>query len=134
MAEGAHQLLSGGFAQLMGLELLESADGLVRARVAVREELKQPAGVVHGGVYAAMAEGMTSGATLLAVRSQGKAAMGLSNHTSFLRPVSAGHVTAVGRARHRGSTTWVWEVEFLDDEDRLCALSRVTVAVRPLPG
>jgi acyl-coenzyme A thioesterase PaaI-like protein len=30
----------------------------VRARVAVRDDLKQPAGLVHGGLYASMAEAM----------------------------------------------------------------------------
>ena len=32
---------------------------------------------------------------------------------------------------HRGRTTWVWDVRLTDDEGRLCASSRVTVAVRP---
>jgi len=39
-----------GFDRLYGLELVELADGEVRARVHVREELKQPAGLIHGGV------------------------------------------------------------------------------------
>ena len=56
--------------------------------------------------------------------------MGLSNQTSFLRPVTEGSINAVARARHRGRTTWVWEVELTDDDGRLCALTRVTVAVR----
>ena len=34
---------------------------------------------------------------------------------------------------HRGRTTWVWDVSFTDDEGRLCATSRVTLAVRPAP-
>jgi uncharacterized protein (TIGR00369 family) len=65
------------------------------------------------------------------VHGDGNAAMGLSNQTSFLRPVTEGAITAVARARHRGRTTWVWEVELTDDDGRMCALTRVTVAVRP---
>ncbi|MDX6661298.1 MAG: hypothetical protein QOJ55_2120, partial [Solirubrobacteraceae bacterium] len=34
------------------------------------------------------------------------------------------------RPRHRGRTTGVWEVDFHDDAERLCALSRMTIAVR----
>ena len=60
-------------------------------------------------------------------------AVGLSNQTSFLRPITVGSIHAVARPRHRGRTTWVWEVELSDDDDRLCVVSRVTVAVRPLP-
>lgn len=122
-----------GFDRLYGLEILEISDEVVRGRVAVRDELKQPAGLVHGGVYAAIAESLATNGTAAAVFAVGNTAMGLSNQTSFLRPVTSGTVHAVARPRHRGRTTWVWEVELTDDEDRLCAVTRVTVAVRPLP-
>jgi uncharacterized protein (TIGR00369 family) len=56
--------------------------------------------------------------------------MGLSNQTSFLRPITQGTIHATARARHRGRTTWVWEVEIKDDAGRLCVLTRTTVAVR----
>jgi 1,4-dihydroxy-2-naphthoyl-CoA hydrolase len=121
-----------GFDRLYGLEILEYAEDEVHARVTVREELKQPAGLVHGGVYAAIAESMASLATALGVSSQGNTAMGLSNSTSFLRPITAGVVHARATRMHRGRTTWVWDVHFSDDLDRTCALTRMTIAVRPL--
>jgi 1,4-dihydroxy-2-naphthoyl-CoA hydrolase len=123
-----------GFDRLYGLELLEVSDTDVRGRVTVRDELKQPAGLVHGGVYAAMAESLTSLATALAVMEGGNMAMGLSNNTSFLRPVTDGNVHAHGTRLHRGRTTWVWDVRFSDDADRTCALTRMTIAVRPAPA
>jgi 1,4-dihydroxy-2-naphthoyl-CoA hydrolase len=90
---------------------------------------KQPFGIVHGGVYAAFAEGLCSSATYLNVREGGKIAVGSSNFTSFLRPVTHGVVTAEARAIHRGRTTWVWECEFRNEDGKPCALSRVTLAV-----
>ena len=57
--------------------------------------------------------------------------MGLSNQTSFLRPITEGTIHAVALPRHRGRTTWVWEVEITDDDGRLCALVRMTIAIRP---
>jgi uncharacterized protein (TIGR00369 family) len=122
-----------GFDHLYGLELLEVDDGLVRGRVAVRDEIKQPAGLVHGGIYAAVAESLATTGTVVVVMSEGNMAMGLSNQTSFLRPAIEGTIHAEARARHRGRTTWVWEVELTDDAGKLCALARVTVAVRPAP-
>jgi 1,4-dihydroxy-2-naphthoyl-CoA hydrolase len=119
-----------GFDRLYGLEIVSISDEEVVARVPVRDELLQPAGLVHGGVFASMAESMTSIATWLAVHETGKAAMGQSNQTSFLRPITSGTIHATGRRRHRGKTTWVWEVDITDDEGRLCALVRMTVAVR----
>jgi uncharacterized protein (TIGR00369 family) len=54
----------------------------------------------------------------------------MSNSCSFLRPIASGSVNATARRRHRGRTTWIWDVELTDDDGRLCALGRVTVAVR----
>jgi uncharacterized protein (TIGR00369 family) len=122
-----------GFDALYGLEILEVGDEEVRARVVVRDELRQPAGLVHGGVFASIAESICSMATWLAVQEDGRSAQGMSNQTSFLRPIVHGTIHAHARRRHRGRSTWVWEVDITDDQDRLCALVRMTVAVREAP-
>ena len=119
-----------GFDGLYGLEVLTISADEVTAQVAVRDELKQPAGLVHGGVLASIAESVASLATWVAVRDEGLSPQGLSNQTSFLRPILEGTIHAVGRRRHRGRTTWIWEVEISDDQARLCALVRMTIAVR----
>jgi 1,4-dihydroxy-2-naphthoyl-CoA hydrolase len=120
-----------GFDGLYGLEVETISPEEVTARVAVRDAIKQPAGLVHGGVFASIAESITSLATFNVVRHDGQSAQGLSNQTSFLRPIVDGTIHAVARRRHRGRTTWVWEVEISDDQARLCALVRMTIAVRP---
>lgn len=130
LAEGAAETLDG----TLGFELLETGEEHARGRFEVADRVRQPMGIVHGGAYAAMAESLASATTYMHVREDGNAAMGQSNSTSFLRPVSSGVVHAEGRRRHRGRTTWVWDVDFTDDEGRLCATSRVTLAVRPVPG
>ena len=119
-----------GFDRLYGLELLSMTDEEVVAQVPVRDELRQPAGLVHGGVFASVAESICSIATWAAVQPEGRSAQGLSNQTSFLRPILDGTIHATARRRHRGKTTWVWEVDITDDQDRLCALVRMTIAVR----
>lgn len=116
-----------------GLELDEVGDGLVRGRVSVQEHLKQPMGIVHGGVHAAIAEGLASLGTNHGVAANGEVGLGMANQCSFLRPIGSGTIHGTARRRHRGTTTWVWDVELSDDEGRLCAVSRVTVAVRPVP-
>ncbi len=120
-----------GFDRLYGLELLECSDREVRARVAVRDHHKQPAGLVHGGVYASIAEAVTSMATGITVIDGGESAMGMSNNTSFLRPIVGGTIHAHAVRVHRGRTTWLWDVSFSDDDGRICALTRMTIAVRP---
>ena len=120
------------FDALYGLEIdMDSvSEEEVRATVPVRDELKQPMGLVHGGVFASIAESLASLATALAVAGEGKQAMGLSNATSFMRPITVGTVHATARRIHRGRTTWVWDVEITDDAGRRCAMTRMTIAVR----
>src|SRR3954452_17985882 len=90
----------------------------VRARVPVTDACKQPLRLVHGGVFAVLAEAMTVDG--------GRA---IANQTSFLPPVTEGVIDAAARRRQRGRTTEVWEVDVSDEEGRLCAVVRVTVAL-----
>ena len=119
------------FDALYGMRRFDITEESARGEVVVRRELMQPWGLVHGGVYASMAESLASWATALAVAPAGNIVMGMSNNTSFLRPISAGTIHALATRRHRGRTTWVWDIDISDDDQRLCASSRVTVAVRP---
>src|SRR5450755_3004024 len=103
-----------GFDGLCGLEILAMSHTEVTGEVMVRDEIKQPAGLVHGGVYASIAESLASLGTAFVVIDEGKMAMGLANQTSFLRPITEGTVHAVAR--------------------RLRGVTRMTVAGRDLPA
>ena len=119
------------FDALYGLEILEAGPERARAKVPVRDQVKQPMGLVHGGLYASIAESLTSVATAVSVYEDGDYAVGMSNETKFLRPITQGTVHADAVRRHRGRTTWIWDVDFTDDDGRVCAVSRMTIAVRP---
>jgi 1,4-dihydroxy-2-naphthoyl-CoA hydrolase len=136
LAAHSHDLSipSGTFDALYGLELLEVTESLVRGQVPVQDKLKQPFGNVHGGVAASIAEALASLGSAVGVMPQGKVAMGLSNSTSFLRPITGETIHARAERRHGGRSTWIWDVEISDDSGRVCALSRMTIAVRPLPS
>src|SRR3954468_1716822 len=113
---------------LLQLDVLSSADGEVRARLPVTDGLKQPLGLVHGGVFASLAEELALGHTPQARRA-------ISNQTSFLRPITGGTIHALARRRHLGRTTAVWEVDIADDAGRLCGLVRGARAIQgPWPG
>ena len=118
-----------------GLEILEESPELMRAECPVTDRVRQPYGLVHGGVFASIAEALASIGTALGVYESGATAVGQSNTTHFLRPISDGVIHAEGRPRQRGRTTWLWDVEITNDAGTVCALSRVTIAVRPArPG
>jgi uncharacterized protein (TIGR00369 family) len=132
MADDPRGLLS-HFDALIGTEWLSDDPEDARARVPIRDDLRQPVGLMHGGVMSTLIESVCSRATALAVMGDGMAAMGQSIAVSFIRPVTAGHAEVKAQARHRGRTTWVWDAEVVDAEERLCALAQMTIAVRPLP-
>ena len=121
------------YAGLLGTEWLDDDPDGARARIPIRDDLRQPFGLMHGGVMSSLVESVCSRSTALAVFGDGMAAMGQSIAVNFIRPITAGHAEVKAEARHRGRTTWVWEVEVVDAEGRLCALAQMTIAVRPLP-
>ncbi len=114
-----------------GLEVVECGEDLVRGRLPVEPHLHQPTGIVHGGVYASVAEALASSGTNWAVTPNGEIGLGMSNDTRFLRPVSEGVLDAVARPIHKGRTTWIWDVTISGEGGRVHAMSRVTIAVRP---
>lgn len=132
MADDPRGLLS-RFDQLVGTEWLDDDPDHARVRVELRDELRQPVGLLHGGVISTLVESVCSRATALAVLDEGMMAMGQSISVNFIRPVTEGAAEVHAHARHRGRTTWVWDAEVRDSQDRLCAMAQMTIAVRPLP-
>ena len=115
MAEDARGLQS-HFDALVGTEWLDDHPEQARVRVPMREELRQPAGLMHGGVMSTLVESVCSRATALTVLGDGMMAVGQSISVSFMRPITEG------------------SVEVRDADERLCALAQMTIAVRPLPN
>jgi 1,4-dihydroxy-2-naphthoyl-CoA hydrolase len=115
----------------LGIDITGDGDGYVQGRFPVTDRVKQPYGLVHGGALLTLAETLASYGTWMGVKDDGSLAMGQEINASLMRPITDGHVNGTARARRKGKTAWVWEVELTDDEGRLCALVRATIAVRP---
>jgi 1,4-dihydroxy-2-naphthoyl-CoA hydrolase len=119
------------FDALLGVELIDyDRPGRLRARVPLRDELRGRSGSLHGGVIAAVAESLASRGTWVGVNDPTQLVMGLANETSLLAPLHGGHLDALALVRHREPSQWLWEVQSRDDDEQLCALSIVRIAVR----
>jgi 1,4-dihydroxy-2-naphthoyl-CoA hydrolase len=123
--------LERSFEGFLDLDWIELTEELAHVRFEVRENLKQPLGLLHGGIYSAVAETIASVATVAAVWEDGFGAAGMSNNASFLRPVTSGTLEAICRRRSREKDRWLWSTDFVDQQGRLYALVDVTIAVRP---
>ncbi len=111
----------GGWEAAMGVRFVRVTADEVVAELRIGPEHLQAYGIVHGGVYAGLVELTASvGATCDAL-SRGQLAVGLENHTSFLRACREGVLRATARPLTRGRRTQVWGATVADGEGRAVA-------------
>ena len=123
-----------GFDRLYGLELVDFSDGEVRARVQLRDELKQPMGLLHGGVYASIAESLASLATRCGGARQRRGRDGPVEQHQLSAAGHRGDRACARRAAAQRSHDLGMGCAFSDDAGRTCAVTRMTIAVRPAPA
>jgi uncharacterized protein (TIGR00369 family) len=111
----------------LDMEIVRASDEEVVVEWTVSTKHHQPMGIVHGGVYCTAIETACSvGAGLSArARDPKMAAVGLDNHTSFLRAVRSGKLRCVATPVTRGRTTQVWKAEIRDEQEQLVASGQV---------
>ena len=116
-----------GFDKHIGLEILSATPDEVVGRFEVTPQLRQPYGLLHGGVLCSVVEtlGSVAGSVWFGDRGQ---VVGTSNHTNFLRAVREGVLTATATPIHRGRTQQLWTVDVRDEDQRLVAKGELRVA------
>ena len=115
-------------------EMHELSGSRVRATMSLHADHHQPFGIVHGGFYALAVEGIASYGACAAVADRGMYAVGTSNTTDFLRPVSVADVEIVGVPIFQGRTQQLWEVSIRRlDDGKLIARGQLRLQNLPLP-
>src|SRR4029077_12006622 len=80
--------LDKGFDRELGVEYLELTTEGSRARLTIKDKLLQPWGIVHGGVYCSIVEGLASiSAHVCLSQNGGGRVVGVNNNTDFLRAI-----------------------------------------------
>jgi uncharacterized protein (TIGR00369 family) len=111
-------------ARTLGMELVAADREEVRARLAWAPELCTAGGLLHGGAIMALADGAAGTCAFLNLPDGAAGTATIQSATSFMRPVSEGHVEAVSRPLRVGRTVIHLETDVLDAQERLVA--RVT--------
>jgi 1,4-dihydroxy-2-naphthoyl-CoA hydrolase len=115
-------------------KLHELSGERVRATMALGEAHHQPFGIVHGGIYALAVEGVASAGGCAAVAGRNQYAVGTSNTTDFLRPVSAALVEVLAEPIFQGRTQQLWNVEIRrTDDGKLVAKGQLRLQNVPFP-
>lgn len=124
-----------GFDDTLGLVLLSQDSDGVTSRLEVGPIHLQPFGIVHGGVYCAIAESVASisGYLWLQHSGIGGTSVGVNNNTDFLKSVTEGIITARSRPIHRGRRQQLWSVDMHIDDGALVARSQVRLQNIAIP-
>ena len=112
----------------LGIVYTRLGDDVLEAEMPVDTRTHQPFGLLHGGASVVLAETLGSVAGYLCTEGEQKV-VGLEVNANHIRSVRSGRVRGICRALHAGSRHQVWQIDILDEQDRLCCSSRLTTAV-----
>ena len=115
--KGLKKPIYSGFAKYNQIELVEMAPDRAVFRVEIREENKNPFGMLHGGAIYTLADQATG----TAAHTDGRTYVTQTSAMHFLRNQAEGIVTATARIRHRGNTTSLVMVDITSDKGKLIA-------------
>ncbi|KRG71999.1 hotdog fold thioesterase [Pseudoxanthomonas dokdonensis] len=131
--DAANQLSRNSLVGHLGIVLTEAGDDWLRGTMPVDARTHQPFGILHGGASVALAETLGSMAGNLCVDNRSQMVVGLEINANHLRAKRDGVVTGTARALHVGRSTQVWEIRIEDEAGKLVCVSRLTLAVVPVP-
>lgn len=100
-----------GMERALGIRYTRIDPHGVTAVLAVAEQHLQPAGLVNGGVFAAMGESVGSTAGLVAAG--GTPVVGVNNNTDFISSVREGLIEAIAEPIQLGSRTQIWLITMM---------------------
>jgi 1,4-dihydroxy-2-naphthoyl-CoA hydrolase len=116
---------AGGFDAAMGFRHIHASGDEVVIEYDVDERHVQPYGIVHGGVHCGAIEAACSTGAGIAAVAQGRAVVGVENHTSFIRAVRAGRVRVTATPLTRGRRSQLWEATARNEAGQIVATGRV---------
>lgn len=112
-----------GFIPLVGIEFLEAAPGYCKGELAVRDELANPYGMVHGGCIFTLADTIGGSAAL----THGKQIVTVDSSIHYLRPaIHTAKLTAEAKEIKYGSKIAVYEVTVMNEHGDLLATSTIS--------
>jgi len=113
----------------LGIEFTAVGEDYLEATMPVDHRTKQPMGLLHGGANVALAETMGSVAASLTIDRSKQTCVGLEINANHVRAVKDGNVRGVVKPIHVGKSTQIWEIKIYDESERLCCISRITMAI-----
>lgn len=111
------------------IEFTAIDENSLKATMPVDHRTVQPAGLLHGGASAALAETLGSVGSYLTIDTSKQACVGLELNINHVRGVKAGKVTGTATPEHLGKTTHIWNIRIENEKGQLVAISRLTMMI-----
>lgn len=120
---------AGLFPGLVGVEVESVADGVVQARLPLRNELMAPNGFLHAAAIVALADTACGYGSILSLPEGGVGFTTIELKTNFVRSAQQGTLTCEARLVHGGRTTQLWDATVSAPDGRAMAYFRCTQLV-----
>ena len=133
MSDSVHLPYEGTIHEALGIHIVEASGDKVILEMDVTARVHQPFGLLHGGASAVMAESAASIGAYLNVDPASQTAVGTDLNISHLRAKRDGRVRATALPVRRGRSMHVWSIEIEDEQGKMIAISRCTLAIVDLP-
>ncbi len=112
--------------ETLGIEFTKAEGQQLTAQMPVTPAVHQPAGILHGGATAALAESVGSTASHIFIDRENFEIHGIELSINHLKSIKEGMVWATATPIHIGRTTHLWEIIIKDEKKRLVAHAKLT--------
>jgi uncharacterized protein (TIGR00369 family) len=112
---------------LVGIEILEATEGLIRSRLHLRNELLAPNGYLHAATIIALADTSCGYGCFASLPDGAEGFTTIELKSNFLGTKREGIIECEANLAHGGGTTQVWDATVTDaDNGKTIALFRCT--------
>ena len=122
----ANDRCKGTLVSTLGIVFTDVGEHFLEAKMKVTPNLHQPAGVLHGGATAALAETVGSSAAAIFSMKKNQMLRGVELSINHVRGISEGYVYARAVPVHMGRTMQLWKISIIDEENRDISFAKLT--------
>jgi 1,4-dihydroxy-2-naphthoyl-CoA hydrolase len=122
-------LSAGTLMEQLGIIYTEIGPDYLCGTMPVDHRTKQPAGLLHGGASAALAETLGSMGSMSVIDLKKQTIVGVEVNANHVRKVTHGLVHGKAMLVMRSRKLHVWEIRISNDANALVCLARLTIMV-----
>ncbi|GAQ16261.1 esterase YdiI [Oceanobacillus picturae] len=115
--------------EALGIKTVSLDKNLVILTMPVDGRTRQPAGYLHGGASVALAETAASIGAMANIDTEQSNVFGMEINANHIKSKRDGMVTALAKPIHLGKTSMVWEIQIVDEAEKLICISRCTLGI-----